>query len=67
VVSARELNDRFTNEYVQKTCRFLLNPLFEVKSPAESKGPWDLYKQRATIPAAEAFRPLAEGKCPLVK
>jgi branched-chain amino acid transport system substrate-binding protein len=41
--------------------------LFEVKSPAESKGPWDLYKQRATIPAAEAFRPLAEGKCPLVK
>jgi branched-chain amino acid transport system substrate-binding protein len=41
--------------------------LFEVKSPAESKGPWDLYKQRATIPAAEAFRPLKDGGCPLVK
>jgi len=41
--------------------------LFEVKKPAESKGPWDLYKVRATIPAAEAFRPLAEGNCPLVK
>ena len=41
--------------------------LFEVKKPAESKGPWDLYKLRATIPAAEAFRPLAEGGCPLVK
>ncbi len=41
--------------------------LFEVKTPAESKGPWDLYKQRAVIPAAEAFRPLAEGNCPLVK
>jgi branched-chain amino acid transport system substrate-binding protein len=41
--------------------------LFEVKKPAESKGPWDLYKLRATIPAAEAFRPLAEGDCPLVK
>jgi branched-chain amino acid transport system substrate-binding protein len=40
--------------------------LFEVKKPAESKGPWDLYKLRATIPAAEAFRPLNEGKCPLV-
>jgi branched-chain amino acid transport system substrate-binding protein len=40
--------------------------LFEVKKPAESKGPWDLYKQRAVIPAAEAFRPLAEGNCPLV-
>ena len=41
--------------------------LFEVKSPAESKGPWDYYKTRATIPADEAFRPLADGGCPLVK
>ena len=41
--------------------------LFEVKKPAESKGPWDLYKTRATIPAEEAFRPLSEGNCPLVK
>ena len=40
--------------------------LFEVKKPAESKGPWDLYKLRATIPADEAFRPLSEGGCPLV-
>ena len=41
--------------------------LFEVKKPAESKGPWDFYKLRATIPAAEAFRPLKEGGCPLVQ
>lgn len=41
--------------------------LFEVKKPAESKGPWDLYKMLATIPADEAFRPLGEGGCPLVK
>ncbi len=41
--------------------------LFEVKSPAESKGPWDYYKLRATIPAEEAFRPVADGGCPLVK
>jgi branched-chain amino acid transport system substrate-binding protein len=41
--------------------------LFEVKSPAESKGPWDYYKVRATIPAEEAFRPIAEGGCPLAK
>jgi branched-chain amino acid transport system substrate-binding protein len=40
--------------------------LFEVKKPDESKGPWDYYKLRATIPAAEAFRPLKEGGCPLV-
>jgi branched-chain amino acid transport system substrate-binding protein len=41
--------------------------LFEVKKPAESKQPWDYYKVRATIPAAEAFRPIAAGDCPLVK
>lgn len=41
--------------------------LFEVKKPEESKGPWDYYKLIATIPAAEAFRPLAESECPLVK
>lgn len=41
--------------------------LFEVKKPEESKGDWDLYKTVATIPAAEAFRPLAEGGCSLVK
>jgi branched-chain amino acid transport system substrate-binding protein len=40
--------------------------LYEVKTPAESKGPGDFYKVRATIPAAEAFRPLNEGNCPLV-
>jgi branched-chain amino acid transport system substrate-binding protein len=41
--------------------------LFEVKTPEESKYPWDYYKVRATIPAAEAFRPMSEGGCPLVK
>jgi branched-chain amino acid transport system substrate-binding protein len=41
--------------------------LFEVKKPSESKGPWDYYKLRATIPVEKAFRPLAEGGCPLVK
>ena len=41
--------------------------LFEVKKPAESKAPWDYYTLRATIPAAEAFRPLDKGDCPLIK
>jgi len=41
--------------------------LFQVKTPAESKGPWDYYKLRATIPENEAFRPLSESECPLVK
>jgi branched-chain amino acid transport system substrate-binding protein len=41
--------------------------LFEVKKPSESKGPYDYYKLRATIPAAEAFRPLKDGGCSFVK
>jgi branched-chain amino acid transport system substrate-binding protein len=41
--------------------------LFEVKKPSESKAPWDYYKLRHTIPAAQAFRPIDQGECPLVK
>jgi branched-chain amino acid transport system substrate-binding protein len=41
--------------------------LFQVKTPEESKGEWDLYKLVETIPAAQAFRPMSEGGCPLVK
>ncbi len=41
--------------------------LVEVKKPSESKGAWDYYKIRATIPAEQAFRPEKDGGCPLVK
>lgn len=41
--------------------------LFQVKTPAESKAPWDYYKLVATIPADEAFQPLSLSTCPLVK
>lgn len=41
--------------------------LYEVKKPSESKAKWDYYKQIAVLPAAQAFRPLAESECPLVK
>ena len=41
--------------------------LFEVKTPAESKGPWDYYKLIGTTPGEQAFRPLSESACPLVK
>ena len=40
--------------------------LYEVKKPSESKGPWDYYKLVKEIPADQAFRPLAQGDCPLV-
>ncbi|MEJ0020262.1 MAG: ABC transporter substrate-binding protein [Acetobacteraceae bacterium] len=39
--------------------------LFEVKSPAESKEPWDYYTFKRTVPAEQAFRPLDQGSCAL--
>jgi len=41
--------------------------LYEVKKPSESKGPWDYYKQVSVLPAEQAFQPLAETGCSLVK
>jgi len=41
--------------------------LMQVKTPAESKGEWDLYKLIATIPGDEAYRPMKGGGCPLVQ
>ncbi len=41
--------------------------LFEVKKPSESKGPWDYYKLVTTMSAEEAFRPLDQGECPMIK
>jgi branched-chain amino acid transport system substrate-binding protein len=41
--------------------------VYQVKTPQESKYDWDFYKLLAVIPAAEAYRPLSESACPLVK
>ncbi len=41
--------------------------LYEVKKPSESKGPWDYFKLVQAVPAAEAYRPLDQGGCPLAK
>ncbi|HZP87292.1 MAG TPA: ABC transporter substrate-binding protein [Burkholderiales bacterium] len=41
--------------------------LFQVKKPSESKGPWDYYNLRHTIPGDQAFQPLSASRCPLVK
>ena len=40
--------------------------LVEVKAPEESRQPWDYYKILSVIPGNQAFRPLADGKCPFV-
>jgi len=58
----------FGKSYVREDGRNVHDAyLFQVKTPAESKGPYDYYKLLATIPADEAFRPLKDGGCPLVK
>jgi branched-chain amino acid transport system substrate-binding protein len=41
--------------------------LMQVKTPDESKGEWDLAKIVGTIPGEQAFRPLSEGGCPLIR
>jgi branched-chain amino acid transport system substrate-binding protein len=41
--------------------------VYEVKKPSESKGDWDYYKLRSIVPRDEAYRPLSESTCPLVK
>ncbi len=66
---ATPINDFMTHDGVLRIDGRVLRDLylFEVKSPAKSKGPWDYYKQLRTIPAAQAFRPLDQGGCNLVK
>ena len=41
--------------------------LFEIKKPEQSSGPWDYFTLRATIPAEQAFQPLANSTCPLLE
>jgi branched-chain amino acid transport system substrate-binding protein len=61
-------DDCFGKGYVRADGR-KMHPvyLFEAKQPSESKHEWDIYKVIAETPTEEAFRPLAEGGCPLIK
>lgn len=63
------VNDFFAkNGRVREDGRFIHDMyVYEVKKPSESKYAWDYYKLRAVIPGDEAFRPLSESKCPLIK
>jgi branched-chain amino acid transport system substrate-binding protein len=63
------VNDFFAkNGRVREDGRFVHDMyVYEVKKPSESKYAWDYYKLRAVIPGDEAYRPLSESKCPLVK
>jgi len=63
------VNDFMTsNARVREDGRLLRDMyLLEVKKPSESKGKWDVLKVIATIPPDVAWRPLAEGGCPMIK
>ena len=67
----RELpvQDVFTaNGVVRKDGR-MVHQMFlaQVKTPAESKGGWDLFEILAEVPGEQAFRPMGEGGCPLIR
>ncbi len=69
IMKATPINDMFAkNGKIREDGRMVHDMyLFEVKSPAESKGRWDDYKLLATVPGDQAFQPLADSRCPLVK
>ena len=61
-------DDLFGKGEIQPNGRTIHNAyLFEVKKPSESKGPWDFYKLVGTVPGDQAFTPLSESKCALLK
>jgi len=63
------VRDAFTdNGFLREDGRMVHSMfLFEVKKPEESKAPWDYYKVLAEVPGDQAFRPLKDGGCPLIK
>jgi branched-chain amino acid transport system substrate-binding protein len=66
---AMKLNDVFVKDgFIRADGRMVHDYyLFQVKSPAESKYPWDYYKLVSTIPGNQAFQPLSDSRCPLIK
>jgi branched-chain amino acid transport system substrate-binding protein len=63
-----KISDFYSHGQIRKDGRYVHDMyLFQVKTPAESKGPWDYLKKVATIPGDEAFNSLAESTCPLVR
>ena len=61
-------DDCFGRASIRADGRFLADThLFRVKTPAQSKGPWDIFQHISTTPGAEAFRPLSESVCAMVK
>ncbi len=63
------VNDFFAkNGFIREDGRMVHDMLLlEMKKPSESKGPWDIYNVLSVVPGKEAYRPLEESECPLIK
>ncbi|MFG1300046.1 ABC transporter substrate-binding protein [Xanthobacter sp. V3C-3] len=68
-MKANRINDFFAQNGTIRADGRMVHDMFlaQAKTPAESKGEWDLMKILRTIPGDEAFKPLADSSCPLVK
>ena len=66
---ATKVDDFFSHGgYIREDGRMVHDMyLLQAKTPAESKGEWDLYKVLKTMPGDEVYRPLKDGGCPFVK
>ncbi|ARU03972.1 ABC transporter permease [Comamonas serinivorans] len=64
-----KINDLYTKGGTIRADGKMLHDMYlmQVKSPSESKTPWDYYKQVAKFSGDQAYNSLAESKCPLVK
>ncbi|GAB2891013.1 ABC transporter substrate-binding protein [Paralcaligenes sp. KSB-10] len=63
-----KISDFYNSGYIRQDGRYIHNMyLMQVKTPAESKKPWDYMKIVATIPGEEAFTKVADSKCSLLK
>ena len=68
-MKATPVNDFFAKNGVIRADGRMVHDMYlaEAKKPSESKGDWDLLKINAVIPGDQAYRPLSESVCPLVK
>ena len=68
-LKANPVNDLFVKNGVIREDGRMMNDmtLLQVKTPAESKGPWDYHKVIAKLPAEEVYGPLSESTCPYLK
>ncbi len=69
-----KMRDTPVNDFMTKNAKLRIDGrlvrdmyLLQAKTPAESTSEWDLAKVAATIPGDQAYRPMSEGGCPLVK